>query len=180
MSADLICPDCGGVLGGESSDGNSPCTCFSSKAHTSSESSSDFSTDNRPSGDTVVEKAVVEKVCCQCGKNLNGHKRLRDTRGYWCPECHRADKAATTPKGAKCADCGRFVAEAGLTEYHGLQICGICRAQRRDLEKEQRRLSPVKTNAYEEMNKRKLYGLLAVFGVLLIIIILHELKLIGH
>jgi hypothetical protein len=178
MSADLICPDCGGVLGGESSEGNSPCTCFSSK----STSTTDFSSDGQAqsSGDTFVEKAAAVKVCCECGKDLAGKKRLRDSRGYWCPTCHRADKAAHAPKGTKCADCSRIVPDAGLTDYEGLRICAPCRAERKKLEKEQRRLSPVKTHAHEELNKRKLYGLLAVCAVLLIIILLRQLKLIGH
>ncbi len=178
MSADLICPECGGVIGGETSEQGRPCTCFSSKAHTTT----DFSADGQQSsGDTFVEKAAVAvKVCCQCGKDLNGKKRLRDSRGYWCAACHKLDKAAHAPKGIKCADCGRVVPEAGLTEYEGLQICGPCRTQRKNLEKEQRRLSPVKTTAYEELNKRKLLGLLAVVGVLVIIIILRQFKLIGH
>jgi hypothetical protein len=176
MSADLICPDCGGILGGDDSEG-SPCTCFSSKSTLSPE----LAAEEHSSGDTFVEKtAVVGKVCCQCGKDLSGKKRLRDSRGYWCPECAKADKAANAPKGTKCADCGRVVNEAALTEYEGLKICGPCRIQRKQLEKEQRRLSPVKTNAYQEMDKRKLLGLLAVFGVLVLIIILRQFKLIGH
>jgi hypothetical protein len=180
MSADLICPECGGVLGGESSDGNHPCTCFSNK---STSAGSDFNPDSesQSSGDTFVEKAALAvKVCCQCGKDLNGHRRLRDSRGYWCPKCHRADKAANAPKGSKCSDCGRIVPDAGLSDYQGLRICAPCRAERKRLEKEQRRLSPVKTYAHEQMNRRKLYGLLVVFGVLLIIIILHHFKFIGH
>jgi hypothetical protein len=177
MSADLICPDCGGALGGESSEGNHPCTCFSNKPN----DTPDFSADGQSSGDTFVEKAAgAVKVCCQCGKDLAGKKRLRDSRGYWCPDCHKTDRAVHAPKGSKCADCSRVVPDAGLTDYEGLRICAPCRAQRKNLEKVQRRLSPVKTNAYHELDKRKLYGLLAVFAVLLIIIILRQFKFIGN
>ncbi len=105
---------------------------------------------------------------------------LRDSRGYWCPECHKIDKAAHAPKGVKCADCGRIVNEAALHDYEGRRICGSCRSELKKLKKEQRRLSPVKTNAYQQQDKRTLLGLLAVFAVLLAIIILRQLKLIGH
>jgi hypothetical protein len=177
MSPDLICPECGGVLGGENSEQGSPCTCFTNK----STRSTDFSADGQSSGDTFVEKAAVAvKVCCQCGKDLSGKKRLRDSRGYWCPACHKLDKAAHSPKGVKCADCSRTVSEAALTDYEGLRICAPCRAQRKKLEKEQRRLSPVKTDAYQQLDRRKLFGLLTVLAILLAIIILRQLKLIGH
>ncbi|MGD0542176.1 MAG: hypothetical protein ABSB33_11710 [Tepidisphaeraceae bacterium] len=177
MSSELICPECGGVLGSESSEQGHPCTCFTNK----STGNTDFGADGQSSGDTFVEKAVVAaKVCCQCGKDLTGKKRLRDSRGYWCPECHKIDKAAHAPKGVKCADCGRIVNEAGLHDYEGRRICGSCRSELKKLKKEQRRLSPVKTNAYQQQDKRALLGLLAVFAVLLAIIILRQLKLIGH
>jgi hypothetical protein len=177
MSSDLICPECGGVLGGESSEQGRPCTCFTGKSN----SSPDFSADGQSSGDTFVEKAaVIVKVCCQCGKDLSGKKRLRDSRGYWCPACHKIDRAAHSPSGEKCADCGRIVSEAALSDYEGRQICAPCRTERKRLEKEQRRLSPVKTNAYHQHDKRKLFGLLTVLAVLLLIIILRQLKFIGH
>jgi ribosomal protein L34E len=194
MSTELICPDCGGVIGADASEVGRACTCFSANsAATEVATKTDVapieiasieaaSTDD-VSGDTVVERveeAPKAKVCCQCGKDLNGHRRLRDSRGYWCYACHKLDKEANKPKGVACADCGRIVPEAALGEYEGRQICGACRSEHKDLAKEQRRLSPVKTTAHDEMAKKSLLWVLAVVGVLLIIILLRTFRIIGH
>ena len=177
MSTELICPDCGGVIGADASDAGRACTCFANKS-----AATDVAPSEDASGDTVVERVEETpkaKVCCQCGKDLTGHRRLRDSRGYWCYACHKLDKEANKPKGVACADCGRIVPEAALSEYEGLQICGACRAERKELSREQRRLSPVKTTAHDEMAKRRLYWVLGVVAVLLIIILLRTFRIIG-
>jgi hypothetical protein len=171
MSTELICPDCGGVIGGDSSDAGRACTCWSNKSETGEASS----------GDTVVEKNVgpKAKVCCQCGKDLNGHRRLRDSRGYWCYACHKLDKEANKPKGEKCEDCGRIVAEAALSEFDGKKICGACREDRRAAARKERMTSPVKTGAHEQLARKKVLWLFLVLAVLAVIIILRQLKIIG-
>ncbi len=179
MSSDLICPECGGVIGGDSSDRGRACTCFTNQPTAGGELKAPE--EQTSSGDTFVDKAVVvpTKVCCQCGKDLAGKKRLRDSRGYWCYECHKADKAANSPQGVKCPDCGRIVAEAALHDYEGVQICGSCRSHRKQQAREQRRLSPVKTYAHQALDKKRLFWLLGIVVVLALIIILRQLKLIG-
>lgn len=178
MSSDLICPECGGIIGGDSSDRGRACTCFTNQPAASDELK--VPEEQSSSGDTFVDQAVVPtKVCCQCGKDLTGQKRLRDNRGYWCYECHIADKAAGAPQGVKCADCGRVVAEAALYDYEGARICGSCRSHRKERVKERRRLGPVRTHAYHELDKRRLFWLLGIVAVLVLIIILRQLKLIG-
>jgi hypothetical protein len=174
MSLELICPECGGVIGGDSTSPDRACTCFKNR----SAGSADSGADQQSSSDTFVEKAAV-KVCCQCGKELAGKKRLRDSRGYWCYACHKADKTANAPKGVKCADCSRVVNETALTNYEGMRICGPCRSIRKQQAKENRRLSPVKTDAYHQLDKRRLLWLLGVVALLVLIIILRQLKLIG-
>jgi hypothetical protein len=191
MSTELICPECGGVIGGDPTDGGKPCTCFQSSSRSDTNSRLDI-VDSRPdlgeldggqesSGDTFVEKqeAPKTKVCCQCGKDLNGQRRLRDSRGYWCYACHKLDNEANKPKGEKCEDCGRIVAEAALNDYEGKRICGTCREDRRTAEREKRRLSPVKTGAHDELAKKKLLWLVVILAVLALIIILRQLKIIG-
>jgi ribosomal protein S27AE len=132
------------------------------------------------SGDTVVERpAPAAKVCCQCGKDLNGKKRLRDSRGYWCADCHKADKIATAPKGEKCADCGRIVPPAALSDHEGRQICGVCRNAIKEAALEERRRSPVKSDSFHKEDRRRVYVMVAIFAVLLTIIILRQLHLIG-
>jgi hypothetical protein len=175
MPTDIICPDCGGIISADETDLRRQCTCLSEKP-----SSPDLSEPDS-SGDTFVERtdAPKQKVCCQCGKDLNGHRRLRDSRGYWCYACHKLDKEAKKPKGAACGDCGRIVPEAALSDCEGTMICAACRAERRERAKERRRLSPVKTDAHDEMAKKRLYWMLAIVAVLLVIILLRTFKIIG-
>jgi hypothetical protein len=133
------------------------------------------------SGDTFVEKqeAPKAKVCCQCGKDLTGHRRLRDSRGYWCYACHKLDKEANKPKGEKCEGCSRIVAEAALADYEGKMLCSACREEIKATAREKRRLSPVKTGAHDDLAKKRLLWLVAVLVVLAVIIILRQLKIIG-
>ena len=175
MSTELICPECGGVIGGDPADTGRACTCWANKSPNGELPGQDSS------GDTVIERQEVPKpkVCCQCGTDLTGKKRFRDSRGYWCYACHIQDKEANKPKGERCADCGRVVAEAALSEFEGRRICGACRAERKDLARERRRLSPVKTGAHDKLAKQRLYWLLAILALLVVIIILQKLKIIG-
>jgi hypothetical protein len=190
MSTELICPDCGGVIGADGSDASRACTCFATSSAAADYAPAtavapapiEIAPAEDASSDTVVERVEESpkaKVCCQCGKDLTGHRRLRDSRGYWCYACHKLDKEANKPKGVACAGCGRIVPEAALGDYEGQQMCGPCRAERKDLAEEQRRLSPVKTTAHDDMAKKRLLWMFAVIGVLLIIILLRTFGFIG-
>jgi hypothetical protein len=161
----VICPECGGIVGAtEPTEQGKPCTCFtgSPKADTS------------VFGQTVVPKT---KVCCVCGKDLAGRKRLRDSRGYWCVDCHKADQAANAPKGIKCERCARVVAEAAISEFEGVKLCGLCRRERAEEAKRERQMRGVDSSAYQEHDRLRLYVMLGIAGVLFVIIILHWLKL---
>jgi len=174
MSTELTCPDCGGIIGASDADSGRACRCWANNPGGA------MNSDEPSSGDTVADRvAPAAKVCCQCGKDLAGKKRLRDSRGYWCPDCHRADKAANAPKGEKCEDCGRIVAPTALSDFGGRRICGICRNELKETAREERRLSPVKTDAYQQHDRRRVYMMFAIFAVLLLIIILRQLHLIG-
>jgi hypothetical protein len=89
------------------------------------------------------------------------------------------DKEANKPKGEKCEDCGRIVAEAALSEYEGKNICGACREDRRAAARKERMTSPVKTGAHEQLAKKKVLWLFLVLALLALIIILRQLKIIG-
>ena len=157
MSNDLICPECGGIIGGDSSDRGRACTCFANQPPASDELKAPE--EQSASGDTFVDKAVVPaKVCCKCGKDLAGKKRLRDSRGYWCYKCHKADKAATAPQGVKCADCGRVVPEAGLYEYEDKRICGSCRSRRKEEAKEHAASAPLRRTPITNWTKNSSFG----------------------
>jgi len=167
MSSQLICPDCGGVIGGTAEESGGTCTCWSNKSQTS--------------GDTVIEKAPAPqaKICCQCGKDLSGKKRLRDSRGYWCYACHKLDQEATKPKGEKCADCGRVVPATALGDFEGRKICGACRNDRKEMAVAERKRSGVSSDSYNQLAKSRLLWMLAFVAVLLVIIILRHFNIIG-
>jgi hypothetical protein len=175
MSTDLICPDCGGIIGGNSEDPGRACTCWSNKP-----AMNGLESGSQSSGDTVIEKAAPQaKICCQCGKELDGKKRLRDSRGYWCYACHKLDQEANKPKGEKCADCGRKVAAAALSDFEGRRICGSCRNDRKELAVAQRRRDGIDTKGYDQLDKRRLFWMLGIVAVLLTIIILKHFNIIG-
>jgi len=176
MSTELTCPDCGGVIGGDSNDPGRACTCWSESAKVTG-----LASEATDSGDTVVDRVApaATKVCCQCGKDLAGKKRLRDSRGYWCYACHKLDQEATRPQGKRCDECNRKVPETALSEIDGKQICGKCQLERKQAEKDRRRLSPVKTDAHDQLAKKRLLWILAVVVVLTAIIVLKQMKVIG-
>ena len=173
----LTCPDCGGIIGGDPSQGK-VCICFSS----SSSAKKVEELEPQTSSDTSVvdSPAPVAKVCCKCGKDLTGKKRLRDSRGYWCYACHKLDMEANKAEGVRCADCGRVVAESALTEYDGVRICSACRADRKEFDREKKRLAPIDSKAYQQLDKNRMFWLAGVLALLLVIIILHWLKIIGN
>jgi DNA-directed RNA polymerase subunit RPC12/RpoP len=165
----IICPDCGGIIGAkETTDEGKPCTCFKDSNYKKDEPAGGEG-DTSVFGQQVVAKP---KVCNVCGKDLTGKKRLRDSRGYWCVDCHKADQAANKPQGVRCSDCGRIVAEGAITEYAGIRICGKCRSDREEVRKRERRFGKVDDAAYQNEDKRGLYILLGIFGVLVVIVIL--------
>jgi hypothetical protein len=195
MSTELICPDCGGVIGADVSDAGRACMCFADKSASTERitpsgptasieplPTADALADADTNDDTFVERteeAPKPKVCCQCGKDLSGHRRLRDSRGYWCYACHKLDKEANKPKGEKCPECSRVVAESAMGDFEGRRVCGKCREELKEKAKEQRRLSPVKTDAHEELAKHRLFWIMGIAAVLVLIIILKTFKIIG-
>src|SRR5687768_9421373 len=82
MSVDaVVCPDCGGVIGGDDGGGRRACTCVLAGA-----SKHDTVRIEVPLPADVNEK---RKVCLVCGKDVAGHRRVKDSRGYMCYQCAR-------------------------------------------------------------------------------------------
>jgi hypothetical protein len=168
----MYCPDCGGLIGAtETTDQGRPCTCFKKS---SSKTAVDAGSDTSVMGQKVVAKG---KVCCKCGKDLTGKKRLRDSLGYWCVDCHKADQAAKAPIGVRCSDCGRIVPEGAITRYDGISICGKCVEERKELAKQKRKFGKVDDKIYKEQDKKRIFVMLGVMGVLLLIILLRALHI---
>lgn len=97
--------------------------------------------------------AIVEKRCTECGVDVNGHKRTKDTAGrYYCQACWAAKLAAgqaTTisrqPAPSlpltddvqtleECADCGlSFPAGELVPDENGRMVCASCSRKEFDL-----------------------------------------------
>src|ERR1700733_2039653 len=90
MSTELICPECGGIIGGDGGGDRPACQCESSLTM------DDTEVEAQPApasalADAAPAPPVQKKICCKCGKDVTHLKRAKDVRGYWCWECHRND-----------------------------------------------------------------------------------------
>lgn len=187
MAVDLTCPDCGGVIGATRTDaeGRGPCICAKSDTTFTRPAPPPD-----PSADTVsiptprdpdagarmaapVAPAAPAKTCIKCGKDVTGHRRVKDSRGYLCYDCSKAEiheeKAGTIPCGA----CKRRVKEAGLVEYKGRKICKICLDHEKEIDRKNRKVS---TKHIDEHEKRNVIILAIIFGILALIVAYQTIK----
>src|SRR5687767_12213741 len=121
MAQEIFCPNCGGLIFSSDPDAMhmQPCTCMQQAPARSSTNKSTAVADSTPSTETAEArvssvdepKAPLEpKICIKCGKDVNGHRRLKDDDGnYWCYACAKEDdrkkRQATQPARSKCAIC---------------------------------------------------------------------------
>ncbi len=155
MDTVVVCPECGGVIGGTGQDGLKPCTCL-----------------EQPNAPIPGMPAPPEKhkVCCKCGKNLEGKKRYKDSLGYWCEACHYSEKREKRDKHVPCDSCGRYVAKDKLTEYENIRICTRCLKDRRRQARKVRR--PVVFGHEHKAYEKKTTLYLAIAAIVLALIIL--------
>lgn len=68
------------------------------------------------------------KLCCQCGIDVAGHKRMKDHRGrYWCVDCAKADeKRKRLLESGVCAGCGEAFHGHELTVIGFSTYCKRC------------------------------------------------------
>jgi hypothetical protein len=125
----------------------------------------------------VEVPAAKPKVCCQCGVDLTGKERLRDSRGYWCMDCHRSDKKASEPKGIRCPDCGRVVSPGAIVDWDNRKICESCRNDLRNVSKIKKYKMISDKNFHKEERKIVLWLVVAA-AILLTIIILSQMRII--
>lgn len=161
MAGELLCPDCGGVVGAtETSDAGPPCSCFTST--TSSDTAVDMPS---PAGERQP------KICVVCGKDVTGHRRLKDSRGYVCYSCAKEEQKKERGGRVRCRACGRLVPEEALNDYEGIKLCNKCHAERLRVQKQEIKRIGI-TGAHERHEKRRLYSMLAVAVLLILIIVL--------
>jgi hypothetical protein len=163
-----VCPECGGLIGATTTTSRGyPCTCVSPSADT---------VDEPTFNSGVVASATTSpKRCHKCGKDLTGHRRFKDSLGYWCKDCHRVDKARNTIPESRCPDCGRMrPLDKLVTTDDGTQVCLSCLKERKA---EATKLSHRAEAAYvhQRHERRNLYILAGVFVALILIVAVHKI-----
>jgi DNA-directed RNA polymerase subunit RPC12/RpoP len=170
VSTNLICPDCGGVIG-SAEPGVAVCTCFAKP-----EESFDVGehSSERSLSDTEAV-AELTKRCFKCGANVAGHRRFKDSRGYLCVECNRKEMEAEKEGTAACAECGRRVKPTGLVEFRGLMICKLCKNDHTDAERKKVKL--VSSKNFDEQEKKSVKTLAILLGILAVLMIVGWFKM---
>lgn len=157
MTTRLICEDCGGVIG-HLEPGESPCTCYAQKDG-----------DPRADVDAVAEgpdadSAGAVKRCVLCNKVVSGHRRLKDSRGYICLACAKAEQQAEKAGKVRCRDCRKLVRPAGLVNLDGRMVCRKCYEDHKEINKH--KIQKFSTHHYDAHERRRLMVLGVVFVIL--------------
>ena len=68
------------------------------------------------------------KICCKCGADVAGKKRLKDHHGhYWCADCAKEDeKQKRLVEGGICSGCGDFFQPHAITVVGHKVYCQRC------------------------------------------------------
>ena len=168
----IHCPDCGGIVGArETTDAGYPCTCVHVApdlnfvpAPVSNAHMGDPYEEN--SGTQMLDSPVQgpPKVCWKCGKDLRGHRRLKDSHGYWCINCHREDQEKEKLKGVECPICHRTVRPETLTMVDGVKRCSRCTKEHREIRKAgAKKFRAISSKAFEREDKKRIMVLVLIF-----------------
>ena len=172
MSEELICPDCGGFIGATPGEGRQVCICFQERltpAFTPTVTTEE------------IAEPVVQKLCRVCGKDLAGHRRLKDSTGYICLDCDNKERGVYSEANdglVSCAECGKRLKPAGLVNYSGTMICRTCFNDHKEMSKFQ--APPPNLSVFDDRAKRSLKTMLIVGGVLGVIVLLAFFHVIGR
>ncbi len=166
MATKLLCPDCGGIIG-EASPGEAACTCFPDTAEQSENAKSDTA-----ALDSFLTKPVKRgeqlKRCIVCGKNLNGHRRVKDSRGYTCYSCAKDERAGEREGRIACKECRRLMKPGGLVAHEGKMICRKCWSEHQEKAQFKRKVSERNYKEHEWRSVIVLAVILAVLGALIL------------
>ena len=68
------------------------------------------------------------KICCRCGADVSGKKRLKDHDGrYWCPDCSNSDeRRKKLVASGICSGCGEAFHGPELTVIGDNTYCKPC------------------------------------------------------
>jgi hypothetical protein len=171
MIGELLCPDCGGVVGAtETTEAGPPCKCFTPEA---------TKADSTVMDEPPPVDVPVAKICRICGKDVAGQKRVRDPLGYYCYECAKEEEKKEHQGRIRCKVCGHLTKEENIQSYEGTKMCHRCRAERLDMQKQQIKRLGVKS-ARTRAEWQRIYGMVAMLVVLLLIMAYGAMKMIHH
>jgi hypothetical protein len=170
MAGEMLCPDCGGVVGAtETTSAGPPCSCFSSDNKL--ETALDMPSPAGPS---------QPKLCVLCGKDVAGHRRVKDSRGYVCYDCAKDEQRRERGGRVRCRSCGRLTKSDALVKSEsGTKICVQCQADEVKARKQELRKLGIAT-AHKKFERGRLFLLLGIAALLFVIILLNKLKLLPH
>ena len=110
---------------------------------------------------------VRKKECRVCGRDLRGHRRYKDDRGYLCASCEKDDRARRIP----CAECGKPTLAESLRPWGPISICARCFADH-EADPKSRVKKKISTKGFDAAEKQKVLVIAGVAGVLLLLILL--------
>lgn len=111
-----------------------------------------------------------EKRCRACGKDLRGHRRIRDGKTYICPVCDQLEREGQMPEGLPCAECDRKIHPASLRKWGDIQLCPKCWEEHQQDPK--RKVRRVDKRMFKIEETRSIIALAAVAGLLLLLILI--------
>jgi hypothetical protein len=182
MSTELICPDCGGVVGAtETTEAGPPCRCFTPDAKsTATATVNGASNGGSASGSGAsaheIHHPADAKVCRVCGRDITHSPRYKDSSGYMCHACHVIDKEKAKPVGVKCKDCGRVVLESALIDFQGVKVCFKCHEDRVEKAAHDKKYGTVSNQNFQQYDKRTVLIIGGIIGLLGLLILLHHFK----
>jgi formylmethanofuran dehydrogenase subunit E len=108
----------------------------------------------------------TSKVCVQCGRDVTGAQRMRDSQGkYWCIACGEADQRKRKgSEGVTCAGCSKTFPASAITTVNLLPYCGKCAKKRKSASRES--LFSRFSSSSDQIDKKRLVMMLAFMAVL--------------
>jgi len=128
--------------------------------------------------ESVAGVPGTEKVCCACGVNVSGKKRMKDAEGrYWCYDCGMEDTVRKHPDQAvECLECHERFAPSKLVDFEGRQVCPTCEGKLRLAKKraEARIAAAAEEARQQEVRKKQILIGLGILGVIVVLLILSK------
>jgi hypothetical protein len=125
-----------------------------------------------PLSSEAAEPLAAHKPCALCGRELAGHRRYRDSRGYICPQCAKSEEEDRVAGLVTCPQCRKKLKKAGLVTHAGRTMCRRCQL---DLQESKKVLVHKIASKHFDLHERR--TLIVLVGILLFLLIFMILSL---